>query len=226
MDVPPTTPPPHEPGGPEGHRRGRVPRAVREAQIDAIASELFGERGYEGTSMEEISRRIGLSRPVVYDLAGGSKAALFRRVLHHHLDQITADVTRAMRSSDDPARTLHAALVAFFRFGDEHRREFELIVSGSGDPELDRTLRDLQARSNQYLLTAFGAIADARGAPLDARRLAALPHAVQGVADYVGRWRLDDAPDLPAEDAADLVCDILVPGLTAMLGPAGPGHSP
>lgn len=60
----------------EGYARGRVPRDVRERQIVALAEALFLERGYQGASMEELARRAGVSKPIVYDLVG-SKEQLF-----------------------------------------------------------------------------------------------------------------------------------------------------
>ena len=38
-------------------RHGRVPREVRERQLLELAETLFAERGYGGTSMEELASR-------------------------------------------------------------------------------------------------------------------------------------------------------------------------
>jgi AcrR family transcriptional regulator len=198
------------------YRHGRVPRPVRERQIRGIAAELFLQRGYAGTSMEEIARRSGLSRPVVYDLAG-SKAELFRRVLESALEVVVAEVTTGIASSADIWQGFRAGLTAFFRFADTHPAEFDLVVSGSGDPELDQSVQALRARSNRHIAELFATVASQSGRAIDPRQAQALAHAVQGATDYFARWRLTDAPDIPAEEAATWVADLLEPGLRAQL---------
>lgn len=49
--------------------------AERREQLLEIARELFAERGYEGTSVEEIAARAGVSKPVVYEHFGGKEGA-------------------------------------------------------------------------------------------------------------------------------------------------------
>ena len=39
----------------EDFKHGRVPRAVRERQLLELAEELFAERGYARTSMDELA---------------------------------------------------------------------------------------------------------------------------------------------------------------------------
>jgi len=57
----------------EDYAHGRVPRAVRERQLLELAEELFAERGYGGASMEELARRAGVTKPVVYELFGSKE---------------------------------------------------------------------------------------------------------------------------------------------------------
>jgi AcrR family transcriptional regulator len=60
-------------------RRGR-PRGFDRAAALRRAMELFWERGYEGTSISELTRAIGINSPSLY-AAFGSKEALFRETL-------------------------------------------------------------------------------------------------------------------------------------------------
>ena len=59
-----------EPARLDGHLMGRVPRAVRERQLLDIAEKLFTLHGYEGTSIEDVARAAGVTRPVVYEHHG------------------------------------------------------------------------------------------------------------------------------------------------------------
>ncbi|HMR13867.1 MAG TPA: TetR/AcrR family transcriptional regulator, partial [Arachnia sp.] len=55
--------------------RTRMSAAERREQLLVIARELFAERGFEGTSVEEIAARAGVSKPVVYEHFGGKEGA-------------------------------------------------------------------------------------------------------------------------------------------------------
>lgn len=206
------------------YRHGRVPRPVRERQILALGAALFAERGYAGTSMEEIARRSGLSRPVVYDLAG-SKAHLFVRVLEAALDDIATELTAVLTSEEttdtDIWQSFRRAVAAFFRFGNANPAEFSLVISaGGGDPELDQQLQALRSRSNQHLTDLFAEVARQTGIDVPHDHLQALAHATQGACDYFARWRLTETPDMTPESAADMVADLLEPGLRSLLGSA------
>ena len=55
----------------EARTRARMTGAERRHQLIEIARSLFAERGYEGTSIEEIAQRANVSKPVVYEHFGG-----------------------------------------------------------------------------------------------------------------------------------------------------------
>jgi AcrR family transcriptional regulator len=107
-----------------------VPREVRIPQIARIAEDLFGQFGYQGTSMDDVARLAGISKPVVYDLVG-SKEELFRLCMARSADELATRVASAVR--DAPAYDrLRAGALAFFQFVDEHRPAWRgLLASGS-----------------------------------------------------------------------------------------------
>jgi AcrR family transcriptional regulator len=69
------------------------------------ACELFLERGYEATSVTEITRRTGVSRSSFFNYFAG-KSAILWFVLDAEIDALAAAL-------DDPATDLGAALAAF-----------------------------------------------------------------------------------------------------------------
>jgi TetR/AcrR family transcriptional regulator, mexJK operon transcriptional repressor len=85
------------------------PRAARSRTvIIAAATEVFLERGYSATRMEDIARRAGVARRTVFNVHG-DKTALFLEVLGEALDtaeRFAAVVGESLGDSTDPAADL------------------------------------------------------------------------------------------------------------------------
>jgi len=82
-------------------------RTTRERLI-ATARELFGEHGYEGTSIGAVLEASGVARGALYHHFP-SKEALFDAVLDRVVADIAASAAEAARSADDPVDSLRAA---------------------------------------------------------------------------------------------------------------------
>ena len=67
----------------------------------AVAVEVFNERGYDGTSMEDLSRRLGIAKSAIYHHVA-SKEELLRLSLDRAMDGLFA-VADEVRTSDAPA---------------------------------------------------------------------------------------------------------------------------
>lgn len=68
----------------------------RREQLLDIGRSVFAERGYDGTSVEEIAERAGVSKPVVYEHFGGKEglyAVVVDREMQLLLDMVTGALT-------------------------------------------------------------------------------------------------------------------------------------
>ena len=66
--------------------------AERRQQLLEIGRTLFAEKGFEGTSVEEIAAKAGVSKPVVYEHFGGKEglyAVVVDREMRRLLDMVT-----------------------------------------------------------------------------------------------------------------------------------------
>jgi AcrR family transcriptional regulator len=87
---------------------GRVPREIRRGQVLAVATDLFIERGFAAASMDELAKRAGVSKPVIYDLVG-SKEALFGEICAQEATALGVAVQAAVSAEPDPDEKLHGA---------------------------------------------------------------------------------------------------------------------
>jgi AcrR family transcriptional regulator len=211
-----------ETGGEVGDfRHGRVPRAVRERQILALAEELFAERGYRGTSMEELARRAGVSKPVIYGLVH-SKEELYYRCCQRAADELADAVGRAAAAHvGDLEGMLQAAALAYFHFIDAHRGAFRMLYAEHAGGRHATFIAGVRARQARLLVAILTERAAEAGRPVDRRRLEGAAHALNGGAEALGLWWRDN-PDVSAETLSDWLIGVMLPGLQALTeAPAG-----
>jgi AcrR family transcriptional regulator len=186
-------------------KHGQVPRAVRERQLLELAEALFAERGYAGASMDELARRAGVTKPVVYELFG-SKDGLFAACVDRSIERLAADISTAVRAQDDPEERLRAGGLAFIRFAAANRVAWDLMSMGGSFEEKARAVRDSQAELIRELMGEM-----ARD-DVDQLELEVAAHAVNAAYEGVAHWMWAH-PDVPIEQIADWIADLLIPGL-------------
>ena len=99
-----------EPQAAEGKRAAQG-RATR-GQLIEVATRLFAEHGYEGTSIEAVLSAAGVSRGALYHHFPG-KEALFEAVVVAVSDQVTADLAAAVSGRTDPVDAMRTAALAW-----------------------------------------------------------------------------------------------------------------
>jgi TetR/AcrR family transcriptional regulator, transcriptional repressor for nem operon len=82
------------------------PREFSETAALQAAVDCFWRRGYEATSMRDLTASMGLSAPSLY-AAFGDKQALFARALERYLDCTTRDRLRRFEESLPPKEAIH-----------------------------------------------------------------------------------------------------------------------
>jgi AcrR family transcriptional regulator len=189
----------------EDFKHGRVPRPVRERQLLELAEELFAERGYGGASMDELARRAGVTKPVVYELFG-SKDGLFAACVDRSIERLAADIATAVRAQDDPEERLRAGGLAFIRFAAANRVAWDLMSMGGSFEQKARAVRSSQAELIRELM------AEMARDDVDQRELEVAAHAVNAAYEGVAHWMWAH-PDVPIEQIADGIADLLIPGL-------------
>lgn len=114
--------------------RERQAEAIRQQLID-VARQLFTERAYAGTSVEDIIERAGVARGALYRHFPG-KDALFAAVYQVAQAEVATAVVTAALAADDPAQAVYAGLSVFLDACLE--REFRQIVILDSVPVLQR----------------------------------------------------------------------------------------
>ena len=104
--------------------------AERRQQLLEIGRTLFAATGFEGTSVEEIAAKAGVSKPVVYEHFGG-KEGLYAVVVDRETRILLHDMTAALRVGGHPREMLERAALAFLDYVEEHTDGFRILVRDS-----------------------------------------------------------------------------------------------
>src|SRR5918994_6785158 len=188
----------------EDFRHGRVPRPVRERQLAQLGEELFAERGFAKASMDELARRAGVTKPVVYELFG-SKEGLFRACLEGLALRLAEFIAEAARAEEGAEARLRAGGLAFLRFASDNRMAYELLYEG----RFSDAAVSVRRRQAALILELMREIASDG---IDPRELELAAHAVNSAYEGVAHWMWEH-PDVPVERIADWIAELLIPGL-------------
>jgi TetR/AcrR family transcriptional repressor of nem operon len=86
-----------------------MPKAKQfdETEVLIKARELFSEKGYNGTSMDDLVQATGLSRSSIYDTFG-DKHGLFLKSLNHYRCSQQGDLEKQCAKSDTPKKKIRS----------------------------------------------------------------------------------------------------------------------
>ena len=188
----------------EDFRHGRVPRALRERQLVELGEQLFAERGFAKASMDELARRAGVTKPVIYELFG-SKEGLFEACLEGLALRLAESIADAARAQTDPEGRLRAGGLAFLRFAADNRVAYELLYEGRFS---DAAVR-VRKRQAALILELMREIAPD---DVDPRELEVAANAVNSAYEGVAHWMWDH-PEMEVEQLSDWTVELLLPGL-------------
>jgi len=135
--------------------RKRLSAQQRRELIEAAASELFAERGYTATSIDEIARRSGVTAPVVYDHFD-SKLELHRCLLERHYAELRG-LWREQLAGDDPAeQRIPRAIDAWFEYVEAHPYAWRMLFRDTtGEPDVQVAHSDVMAQSRAAITPLF-----------------------------------------------------------------------
>ena len=195
-------------------RRGR-PGYDLESVLRA-AVEVFNERGYDGASMEDLSRRLGIAKSGIYHHVSG-KEELLRMALDRALDGLWEAAERA-RSLDAPAiERLEALVRGAVAVLESQLPYVTLLLRVRGNTEAERAAL-ARRRAFDALVASLVAEAEQDGdirADIDPRLTARL---LFGTVNSIVEW-YRPAPDGSADSGpgsvslADALCAITFDGL-------------
>jgi AcrR family transcriptional regulator len=180
-------------------RGSRMPRDERRGQLLTTASEVFVDRGFHATGMDEIADRAGVSKPVLYQHFS-SKLDLYLAVLQQHVDILVSGVRQALRTTTDNRQRLRSAVQAFFDFIEHDSQGYRLIFENdySNEPQV---AAQVKVATEACTDAVFDLISSDSG--LDPHRARMIAVGLVGVSVDCARYWLDAERPISKEDAVE-----------------------
>ncbi|NJQ17486.1 TetR/AcrR family transcriptional regulator [Streptomyces bohaiensis] len=188
---------------PKQPRRGRrrMTGTERRAQLLDIGRSLFAARGFEGTSVEEIAAKAGVSKPVVYEHFGG-KEGLYAVVVDREMARLLDMVTSAL-TAGHPRELLEQAAFALLDYIEQHTDGFHILVRDSPVAQSTGTFASLIGDIATKVEDILGHEFKARG--YDPKLAPMYAQALVGMVALTGQWWLNVRKPKKADVAAHLV---------------------
>lgn len=195
----------------------RLTAAARRAQLIEVGREVFAERGYEATSVEEIAARAKVSKPILYDHFGG-KEGLYAVIVDRELEYILGRMVEAV-STGSPRARLEQATLAYLSYVRDRPMGFAVLLRDAPQQhpsgKMPALMYDLADRIGDVFTQQF------REAGYDPNSAPIYAHALVGMVAFVGQWWTETNNSPPVETVANHIAALAWMGLRHL--PEKPG---
>jgi AcrR family transcriptional regulator len=166
-------------------RRRRLPVEERRELIVEAAGRLFGERGYDGTRLDDVAAAAGVTKPILYRHFD-SKRNLYLALLARHRDDLPT-FAGAMPGEGSPRERLRAVLDVWLAYVEAHSYAWKMLFRDTGGgPEVQAFRQEVHTRARDVLAEMIRSLGDGRIAPREIQPLAELMS--MGMASLVLWW--------------------------------------
>jgi AcrR family transcriptional regulator len=185
-------------GESEQRTRIRMTGRERREQLVQVGRALFAERGFDGTSIEEIAARAKVSKPVVYEHFGG-KEGLYAVVVDREMTDLLNRLTQVLSAGPRPRELVEQAALALLTYIEEEADGFRILSHDSTSGAFSSLLNDVATQVEYVLVREFGQ----RG--ISTKHAAMYAQMLVGMVAVTGMWWLEERKPKREEVAAHIV---------------------
>jgi AcrR family transcriptional regulator len=179
--------------------RERWDPARRREQLLRVAESVFAERGYQGTSVNDVASAAGVTRTLVYKYFKDTDE-MYLACVRAARAELEDRFASAALSHSDPGEQLRAGLTAYYEFVATRGTLWDLLY-GTGAAVAGA----VAAESARLRYDTADKIALLIGAALPqhpTEAVSAIAHVVSGAAEQLAKWWRQH-PDVPLERVVD-----------------------
>lgn len=122
--------------------RARMTARARREQLLEVGRALFAEKGFDGTSVEEIASRADVSKPVVYEHFGG-KEGMYAVIVDREVQALLNALSGALSERGHPKQLVERAALALLGYIEDSPDGFRILVRDSPVAQASGTFSSL-----------------------------------------------------------------------------------
>ena len=160
-------------------------RAERREQLIRVARQLFGTRGYDAVSVEEIASAAGVSKPIVYEHFGG-KEGLYQVIVDREVKSLSDILRSQMRPEHSARAVLEGIVVTLLDFIEENADGFHLLAHQSPTAVRSETFETVMADIADQVTIFLAPLLEKQG--LDPASAPVYGQILAGGVGQIGQW--------------------------------------
>ena len=121
----------------------RAPHAERREHLLSVARRIFAERGFQSTTMDDIAREAGFTKPILYQYFE-SKIELYREIVTQTAAKLLSSLGDAVAGADSPRSKIEVAFRVYFEMVVEETDAFRILFIHSHEGETRGDLRQVE----------------------------------------------------------------------------------
>jgi AcrR family transcriptional regulator len=181
-------------------------------QIVQTAVELFAQRGYAGTSLDDIARVVGIKKPSLYHYIV-TKEDLLYEIQQVLVRDMLSELEALLATADTPQEKLQAFFRGALRMIARRKLEMTVFINEAPPDARGRRWKEIDGERDRYQKM----FADMLQEGMDAGAFRQLPTTLTalgalGAVTWAYRWY--DPDGASPDDVADLFADIVLNGIT------------
>jgi AcrR family transcriptional regulator len=189
--------------------RRRLSAAERRDRILAAAQEVFAQRGYHGSALDDVARASGTSKALIYEHFD-SKRTLHDALITGHAEELARRFAANAATGATGEERLRSGVDAFFGWVEERHEAWRALFRDAADPELAPLIDRLQAQATQAIVALVPS-----GAGISEQRVEMYAQLTSGACQALANW-WGEHPEVPRSELVDRAMDVCWDGMSRL----------
>jgi AcrR family transcriptional regulator len=121
----------------------RTPQAERRDQLLLVARAIFAEKGFQATTMDDIAKEAGFTKPILYQYFE-SKTELYREIVNQTAQKLMTSLQVAVAEVESPRAKIEVAFRVYFEMVVSETDAFRILFIHSHEGETRGDLRAVE----------------------------------------------------------------------------------
>lgn len=194
---------------------GRPP-SIKDAhrKIRDAAAAAFAEKGYDGTSLQEVATAVGVTKAGLYHYFP-TKEALYEAIVLDTLNDLIAGAEEAVAATPDPRAQLVGFMAAHAGYFERRRDRYRASFFGRGGGDMDGFTEDQLAARRDYVRLLEAILENGlRTGSFVVEDIPTVARGILGMLNWMARWYRPDGPK-SAVEIAEIYARTVLGGIAA-----------